>query len=117
MITVLKETYPIAKKEHTCMLCHGKIAKGQRYYRQTCVYDNVYDFIEHEECRKISHDLDMYSDCDDEGLNDNFFVDALDQHICDNYSEEESDRLFGLSTYERVCKVLNDLNKGSHGED
>lgn len=39
MITVLKDSRPVARKEHRCLLCNGTINKGQRYYRQTCVYD------------------------------------------------------------------------------
>lgn len=109
MITVLKESHPVARKQHTCMLCYCKIEKGQRYYRQTCKYDDVYDFIEHEECHAIARELDMYDDCDDEGLTDEIFRADLDQYIYDNHTEEEADRLYTLPRYEQVCKVLEEL--------
>ena len=113
MITILKESHPIARKEHRCMLCNGKIAKGQRYYRQTCVYDDKpYDFIEHEECKAIARELDMYDDC----LTDEIFREFIDQYIYDNYTEEVSDALVAVPYYDKVKKVLNDLEKegGSH---
>lgn len=91
------------------MLCNCKIAKGQRYYRQTCVYDAApYDWIEHEECRAIAIELDMFSNCDD-GLNNDIFTADLDQYIYDNHTEEEADRFYSLPRYEQVCKVLEEL--------
>ena len=93
------------------MLCNCKIVKEQRYYRHTCVYDYVYDFIEHEECNAIAKELDMYDDCD-EGLTDEIFTSNIDQYIYDNYPEEEADRLNAMSYYDKVRKVLKDLEKG-----
>lgn len=90
------------------MLCNCKIKKGQRYYRQTCVYDYVYDFIEHEECNAIAKELDMYDGCD-EGLNDETFTSCLDQYVYDNYPEEEADSLDTMSCYDKVCRVLEDI--------
>lgn len=69
MPTILKETYPTAKKEHICEFCGYKIQPGQKYVRQTNVYDGVvYDFITHQECKEVAHELRMYDDCDDNGL-------------------------------------------------
>ena len=46
MPTILRETYPTANKEHGCEFCCEKITIGQKYVRQTNVYDGVvYDFI------------------------------------------------------------------------
>lgn len=92
------------------MLCNCKIKKGQRYYRQTCVYDDVYDFIEHEECYDIANELDMYDGCDG-GLNDETFTSCLDQYIYDNYPEEEADSLDTMSCYDKVCRVLEDIER------
>lgn len=41
MPTILRETYPTAKKEHRCEFCCEKIAIGQKYVRQTNVYDGT----------------------------------------------------------------------------
>ena len=112
MITVLKDSHPVARKEHICLLCNCKINKGQRYYRQTCVYDAApYDWWEHDECHKVARELDMYKDCDDEGLADEIFRADIDEFIWDNFSEEESDRLYSLPYYEKVKIVLNKLKE------
>ena len=57
MPTILKETYPTAKKEHVCEFCCEKIAIGQKYVRQTNVYDGtVYDFVTHQEQERNIYD-------------------------------------------------------------
>ena len=112
MITVLKVSHPVARKEHRCLLCNGTINKGQRYYRQTCVYDAApYDWIEHDECHEVARELYMYRDCDDEGLTDEIFRADIDEFIWDNFTEEESDRLYSLPYYEKVKIVLNKLKE------
>ena len=112
MITVLKDSHPVARKEHRCLLCNGTINKGQRYYRQTCVYDAApYDWIEHDECHEVARELYMYRDCDDEELTDEIFREDIDEFIWDNFSEEESDRIYNLPYYERVRIVLNKLKE------
>ena len=69
MPTILRETYPTAKKEHRCEFCCEKIAIGQKYVRQTNVYDGtIYDFVTHQECNEVAHELNMYDYCDDSGL-------------------------------------------------
>lgn len=56
MPTILRETYPTAKKEHRCEFCCEKIAIGQKYVRQTNVYDGtIYDFVTHQECKEVAH--------------------------------------------------------------
>ena len=62
MPTVLRETYPTAKKEHICEFCGYKIQPGQKYVRQTNVYDGVlHDLIrtEYNDCKTCS----LYSVC------------------------------------------------------
>lgn len=55
MPTILRETYPTANKEHRCEFCCEKIMIGQKYVRQTNVYDGVvYDFITHKECKEVA---------------------------------------------------------------
>lgn len=41
MPTILKVTYPTAQKEHICDFCGCKIQPGQKYVRQTNVYDRI----------------------------------------------------------------------------
>lgn len=39
MLEFFNQTYPKAKKEHTCDLCNQKIAVGEKYSRFTGKYD------------------------------------------------------------------------------
>ena len=117
MPITLKDSHPIARKEHICELCGCKINKGQKYYRQTNVYDGrVYDWIEHEECCQIVSELDMYRNCDcDEGLSSDYFKDKLDEYICQTHYNDLTDDVAedwkGLTRHEQVCKILEELKK------
>lgn len=60
MIT-LKESKPIAKKEHQCDWCYGTIKKGEVYERQSNVADgDFYEWKNHLKCRQIAKALDMW---------------------------------------------------------
>lgn len=114
MPTILRETFPIARKEHTCEFCFGKIQIGQKYVRQTNVYEgSVYDFITHQECSEVTSELDMYDDCDDEGLNDEQFREGLNEYVYANHYDKESDDICSdwqdLPYYEIAKKVLEEL--------
>ena len=118
MLTTLKESHPIARKEHLCELCGCKINKGQKYHRQTNVYDGrVYDWIEHEECCQIVSELDMCSECDcDEGLSSDYFKDILNEYIYQKHYNDSTDDIAedwqSLTRYEQVCKILDELKRG-----
>ena len=115
MPTTLKESHPIARKEHLCGLCGCKINKGQKYNRQTNIYDGyIYDWIEHEECCQIASELDMYDECDyDEGLSPDYFKEILDNYIYwehyDDIANDIAEDWQGLTRYEEVCKILDEL--------
>lgn len=115
MPTILKETYPTAKKEHICEFCGYKIQPGQKYVRQTNVYDGVvYDFITHQECNEVAHELRMYDDCDDSGLDGETFRENLDEYVYVNHYDNEADDIcsdWDLSHYEIAKKVLEELKK------
>lgn len=117
MLTTLKESHPIARKEHICGLCGCKINKGQKYHRQTNIYDGcIYDWIEHEECSQVAFELDMYNECDyDEGLSPDYFKDILDVYIYqehyDDYADDIAKDWQNLSIYEEVCKILEELKE------
>lgn len=78
-MTILKDTTPIARKEHRCEFCYGTIAVGQQYRRQTNIVDGeIGDFICHTECMEVARMLDMFDDCDpDYGLTDEMFRGAI----------------------------------------
>lgn len=109
MPTILKEIYPTAKKEHRCEFCCEKIAIGQKYVRQTNVYDGVvYDFITHQECKEVARELRMYDDCGDEGLDGESFCEYLNEYVNVNHYDDEAD-VSDLSHYEIAKKVLKEL--------
>ncbi|MDY4943192.1 MAG: hypothetical protein SO082_08340 [Candidatus Limisoma sp.] len=117
MLTTLKDSHPIARKEHQCELCGCKINKGQKYYRQTNIYDGcIYEWIEHEECHQISAELDMYGVCDiDDGLSSDDFVTVLDDYIYREHYNDITDDIAEdwqcLTRYEEVCKILEELKE------
>jgi len=91
---ILKETQPIARKEHICMFCGGRIQKGHQYLRQTNIVDgeSPYDFTCHTECQSVAHYLGMYDDCDpDYGLTDDMFRESIEQYVYDNHYDDELD--------------------------
>ena len=117
MLTTLKESNPIARKEHICELCGCKIKKGHKYYRQTNIYDGcIYDWIEHEECHQIASELDMYSECDfGEGLSSDCFKEILDDYIhqyhYNDFTDDTAEDWQNLTRYEEVCKILKELKE------
>ena len=117
MPIILKESHPIARKEYLCGLCGCKINKGQKYHRQTNVYDGcIYDWIEHEECCQIVSELDMYDECDfDEGLSPDNFRDILNDYIYQEHYNDFTDNIAedwqNLTRYEEVCKILEELKE------
>lgn len=117
MLTMLKETHPIARKEYLCSSCGCKINKGQKYYRQTNIYDGcIYDWKEHEECRAIAYELDMYDNCDSEdGLSPDDFKEMLDDYIdhehYNDIADDTAEDWQNLTRYEEVCKILKELKE------
>ena len=115
MITTLKDSHPIARKEHICDLCGGKINKGQKYYRQTNLSDGCfYEWVEHEECHQVSAELDMDSVCDiDDGLSSDDFGAAINDYIYKEHYNDITDDIAedwqNLTRYEKVCKILEEL--------
>lgn len=113
MVEILKSIKPIARKEHKCMFCGGVISIRQKYDRQTCVYDgSVYDWITHEECIEIASKLDMYDGCDDNGLNDESFIECINQYVYDNHYDDSIDDVakdWQLPYYDTVKKILEEL--------
>lgn len=118
-MTILKETKPVARKEHRCMFCYGIIHKGQKYLRQTNVVDGIVgDWVCHQECQDVAKALNMYDDCDpDYGLSDEMFNESINQYIYDEHYDSETDDVQSdwqnLSRYEEVCKILNELEEES----
>lgn len=111
---VLRNKTPIARKEHRCEFCGEVIHVGEKYNRQTNVYDDrVYDWVSHCDCSQLAYELDMFDDCD-EGLDGDGFIDNLNQYVYDNHYDDKIDDIakdWQLPRYELVKKVLNELKK------
>lgn len=112
---ILKELMPVARKEHKCMFCHGTITKGQKYLRQTNVFDGeIGDWICHQECDTLARVLGMYDDCGPDGcINDEDFECSVEQYISDEHYDRDTQDIEadwqGLTRYEKVKKILNEL--------
>lgn len=115
-MNVLKNTTPTARKEHKCDFCSGVISIGEKYDRQTNVYDGrVYDWVCHRECSSIAYKLDMYDGCDDYGLDGDSFIDQLNNYVYENHYDEGIDDIaqdWQLPYPELVKKVMAELRKG-----
>lgn len=114
MPTILKQLTPTAKKEHTCMFCGCKIRVGEKYRRDTLVFDgDLYDWIAHEDCHAVALELNMFDYVDDDGLSGEDFDTNIDQYLYDNYRDKELDDLpehiRKMSRIEQVRMILNDL--------
>lgn len=113
MVQVLKTSHPIARKEHRCMFCGEKITIGQKYDRSTCLYEGIYDWVAHEECVEVAHKLDMYDDCDDNGLGEEQFRECINDYVHVNHYNDKLDDIaedWQVSHYEQVKKILEELN-------
>ena len=96
-----------------CEFCCEKIAIGQKYVRQTNIYDGtIYDFVTHQECNEVAHELNMYDDCDDSGLDGDSFRENLNAYVYANHYDEHTDDVYTswqLNYYEIAKKILKEL--------
>lgn len=117
MVKILKISHPIARKEHRCMFCGEKIVLDQKYNRSTCLYEGIYDWVAHEECIEVAHKLNMYDDCDDNGLDEESFRDNLNAYVYENHYDDSIDDIaedWQLPYYGMVKKILEELKKESN---
>lgn len=114
MVTTLDYTQPIARKEHRCGLCGGKISIGEKYDRQTNIFDGrIYDFVSHCECSQLASELDMYDYCD-EGLTEDRFIENLNEYVNVNHYDDKTDdtaKDWQLPYPELVKKALKELKE------
>lgn len=94
------------------MWCGGIIRKGEMYERQVLEYDGyIYEWKNHLQCRELAGSLDMFAECDDNGLDEEYFRECIDNYIWEHHQNEDGEIEEGwdLPTYyERVLKVLEE---------
>lgn len=114
-MNIIKNSTPIARKEHQCDCCGCKIVKGQKYHMQTNVIDGtIYNWKEHEECLAIARKLGMFDDIDpDYGLSSDEFIDSINQYVYDEHYDENIGDIAvewqNLTYYQTICKILKEL--------
>ena len=54
--TLLKETFPVARREHKCIWCGQKILVGEKHRHERSVYDGIQDHRWHLECNEVAKD-------------------------------------------------------------
>jgi hypothetical protein len=77
MVTTLKNSSPVARKQHICDFCYGKIKPGTKYNRSTIVNDHIFEWKSHQHCDDISIELRMYKDTGPDGLGPDEFQDII----------------------------------------
>ena len=88
----LNISYPIARKEHKCMFCCESINVGDKYERQTNIFDGqIYDWVCHLECQKITGLLNMFDDYNDEGITSEYFQESISEWLYDHHYNDETD--------------------------
>lgn len=79
MITLTSPKETKAIKRHYCDFCNEKIITGEKYIKSTHVLEGqVYDWKTHKKCHKLAHDLDMYTQSNNE-VTQAFFMEAVDE--------------------------------------
>lgn len=115
-MTELKTTTPFARKEHVCNWCGGKIFKGEKYDRQTILFDGrIYDWVSHLDCLELTGLLNMFDYDYGEGINEDTFQECVRDYINEhhyNYDTDQFDEGWeGLSVYDAVLKIKEELLK------
>ena len=126
-VVLLKDSYPVARKEHRCSLCGGVIKPGEKYHRQTLVYDgSPYEWVEDLDCHKatdvVCERLDFFGYDREDGLTGDVFDAEIVEILRDDLGVSHED-VVAMNSHERVLKVLehydeilNDIRDARHEE-
>lgn len=90
-MNIIKETTPIARKEHTCYYCGGIIKVGEKYERATLKTNHIYDWVSHCHCSELVNMIDMYRMCEADGIEADYFQDCIDYYIHENHYDDSID--------------------------
>lgn len=102
----IKHLEPVARKAHICQYCQCAINVGEKYNRDTLVYDGrIYDWVSHQECTALASKLDMFDEYDDCGLASDGFNECVREAISENLDESEEAAL-----YREKCTLIERVN-------
>ena len=74
-VLVISDTWPIARKEHRCVLCHRIIRVEEKYHRQWNIWDDgPYTWKGCAHCSAMARICDLWAWAD-EGLSEDAYVD------------------------------------------
>ena len=115
MITVLKDKYPVARKPHKCTCCGHIIQPGEKYHRQTLVYDDTpYDWVMDMDCDVVFDyivDRLRFNGFDGEdGLGEDEFNEEIWEILIEDLNMEYNYAL-SLNYHERVVIVREHLEE------
>lgn len=83
---VLRDKNVIARKHYKCMLCNGNIEKGEKYNRQTIIYDGeIFDCNCHIHCISLIPLLEM--DGPDDYIYEDDFIDSIREYAKENHPD------------------------------
>lgn len=112
----LRNATPVAKKEHVCNWCGSNIIKGEKYNRQTILFDGrIYDWVSHLDCLELTGLLNMFDYDYGDGINDETFRECVDEYIYTHHYDTDSDDIEkewdNLSIHEKVKKIIEELRR------
>ena len=97
---ILNTSKPKARKAHKCNFCLLEITKGEVYDSQTNIWDGIiYTWKTHLKCSFLAEELDMYNDSDENGVNDEMFIEYVN-NAYDEFQDEEDNTFFGKVSFE-----------------
>lgn len=95
-----------AHKEHQCDWCYGVIEKGETYDHASCKQDgDVYTWKNHKRCMEIAHELRMFDECDDYGLDSDSFVEYINEYYFRLIDENDTTVRTFSERLDFVCNI------------
>jgi hypothetical protein len=105
-MTIKDATITKAIKQNTCDYCGGTIRVGHNYLKSTYKGDYIYNWKSHVDCDFIANKLNMFKDCDEEGLTSETFM----YFIYETYYELMTIKISSLPKQDRVI-IIDELMK------
>ena len=115
-MNTLKETRPVANKEQVCNWCGSKIVKGEKYNRQTILFDgSIYDWVSHLDCLELTGLLNMFDYDYGDGINEDIFKECVEEYIYEHHYDNDLDDIEkewqNLSLYDKVVKIVKEIEE------